>query len=257
MKFVFSTLIVFLSVVTYGQALKKNAVKINVLGPATQVYSLQYERKFDDNLSLINTFFFRPKTVIPFGNKIDQVAKKRGLGLTGLKFEYIFMNEAKVGVKGFSPELRYYFGSNKNRMFASVFGQYEQFQMVVPALLGVKYQGLIADVKAPNDFRFQAFSGGLIVGRQFNFNHFGLDFVIIGPHFGIANKFVGSAQNSILQKLNEPEKTYLKDKVIERFGLSDKYFNLEIAGEKAEFKSVRNIPYFGIRGFGLNASYSF
>ena len=36
-----------------------------------------------------------------------------------------------------------------------------------------------------------------------------------------------------------------------------KYFNMEITDQSAEIKSVRSVPYLGIRGVGFNLSYSF
>jgi hypothetical protein len=65
------------------------------------------------------------------------------------------------------------------------------------------------------------------------------------------------AQTELLSKLSENERVYLKDKITERFGLSGEYFSLDIEGEIAEIKSIKSVPYIGIRGFGVNLSYSF
>lgn len=236
---------------------QKNAIKFNVAGPLTQTYSLQYERLLTKKISFNNTFFYRQKSLIPFGNQVDTLVKRYGVGLTGIKFNYIFMDEAKVGVKGYSPELRFYLGKKKNRPFVALFGQYEDFDMAVPASLSVLYKGLIVDVKTPVNFTFNTLSGGVLIGKQWKWNRMGLDLVVIGPHFGKAKAFYAVAQTELLSKLSEDERMYLKDKIIERFGLSGQYFALDIAGEKAEIKSVNPIPYLGIRGLGVNLSYSF
>ena len=81
--------------------------------------------------------------------------------------------------------------------------------------------------------------------------------VVIGPHIGTANNFLAFGSNSAIQGLSEQDKYEVKERVKERFGLKDKYFNMEITDESAEIKSVRSVPYFGIRGIGLNLSYSF
>jgi hypothetical protein len=236
---------------------QKNAIKFNVAGPLTQTYSLQYERMLTKKISFNNTFFYRQKSLIPFGNQVDTLVKRYGVGLTGIKFNYIFMDEAKVGVKGYSPEFRFYLGKKKNRPFVALFGQYEDFEMAVPASLSVLYKGLIVDVKTPINFTFNTLSGGVLIGKQWKWNRMGLDLVVIGPHFGKAKAFYAVAQTELLSKLSEDERMYLKDKIIERFGLSGQYFALDIAGEKAEIKSVNPIPYLGIRGLGVNMSYSF
>jgi len=236
---------------------QKNAIKFNVAGPLTQTYSLQYERLLAKKISFNNTFFYRQKSLIPFGSQVDTLAKRYGVGLTGIKFNYIFMDEAKVGVKGYSPELRFYLGKKKNRPFVALFGQYEDFDMAVPASLSVLYKDLIVDIKTPVNFTFNTLSGGVLIGKQWKWNRMGLDLVIIGPHFGKAKAFYAVAQTELLSKLSEAERIYLKDKIIERFGLSGQYFALDIAGEKAEIKSVNPIPYLGIRGLGVNLSYSF
>lgn len=235
----------------------KNSVKTNLVAGLTQIYSLQYERKLSENITFNNTFFFRPKNTIPFGDFIDDIAKEHGVGVTGIKFDYIYMDEAKLGLKGYSPELRWYMGKKQSRPFLGLFGMYEDFDMLVPALIPVSKDGRVLEVKLPINFTFNTLSGGLLLGYQFNWNRVGLDFVLVGPHFGRANDFYAAGENSAIQGLTDEEKDFLKEKVKERFGVTDKYFSLEVTDERAEIKSIRNIPYLGIRGFGLNLSYSF
>jgi len=255
MRFLVFLLLSFVSFSVFSQ--QRNAIKFNVAGPLTQTYSLQYERMLTKKISFNNTFFYRQKSLIPLGTQVDTLAKRYGVGITGIKFKYIFMNEARVGVKGYAPELRYYIGKKKNRPFVALFGQYEDFDMAVPASLAVLYKGFVVDVKTPVNFTFNTLSGGLLVGRQWKWNRMGIDLVILGPHFGKAKAFYAVAQTELLSKLSEDEKVYLKEKITERFGLSGEYFSLDIAGEKAEIKSVKPVPYLGIRGLGVNLSYSF
>jgi hypothetical protein len=244
-------LLVLLGPVAFGQY--KNSFKFNLTGAPFNLYSIQYERKLNSNISFNNTFFYRLKSGIPFGEFIDKVAKERGVGLTGIKFEYIFMNEAHVGVKGYSPELRFYFGKSKHRPFVGVFGMIEDFDMQVPAELLVKNM----EVKVPIDFTFTTLSGGILIGKQFQWDRIGLDIVIIGPHLGVANDFMAFGRNSAIQNLSDHDKNEVKEQVKQRFGLRDKYFTMDITDESAEIKSIRSVPYFGIRGVGLNLSYSF
>lgn len=234
-----------------------NSVRFNVAGAALNLYSLQYERQLTPRLALNNTFFLRPKSDIPFGGFIDNLAKTHGVGLTGIRFDYIFMNEAQLGVKGYSPELRYYLGKKKNKAFIGVFGMYENFDMKVPAQIGVMKNGVNYEVKLPINFTFNTFSGGILIGKQFTWDRVGLDVVFIGPHIGSAGKFYAFGQNANLQGLNEEEKIFVKDRIRERFGLKDKYFSMELNDDAAEIRSIRPVPYLGIRGIGVNLSYRF
>ncbi len=234
-----------------------NSVRFNLAGPALNLYSLQYERQLTGRLAFNNTFFYRPKSDIPFGGFIDNFTKKHGVGLTGIKFDDIFMNEAQVGVKGYSPELRYYLGKKKNKAFIGLFGMYEDFDMKVPALVGVIRGDQYFDVKLPIHFTFKTYSGGILIGKQFVWNRVGLDVVFIGPHIGSAGDFYAMGKNSNLQGLNEEEKEFVKYKIRERFGLKEKYFSMELNEDAAEIKSIRPVPYLGIRGVGVNLSYRF
>lgn len=257
MKRAVCSLVFIISMNCFSQSEYKNSIKFNVLGPITRVYSGQYERQITNKWSINNTLFYRQKSLLPLGVQIDSLAKQRGLGLTGIKFQYLFMSEARVGIIGYSPEIRYYFGEKKNRVFLSLFSQFEKIDMTVPALLPVQARGQFFEIKTPITFTFNTLSGGLMIGKQWKWERLGLDFVIFGPHFGFANKFYGEGNNDLISKLTESEKQAFKDKIIDRFGLSDKYFSLEITESKAEIKNIKNVPYFGIRGFGLNLYYTF
>lgn len=252
-------LFLLLSTTAFGQY--KNSVKFNVVGATMNLYSLQYERMLTKNVSFNNTFFYRSKSDIPFSNAIDKFAKSHGVGLTGIKFEYIFMNEAQVGLKGYSPEFRFYMGKKKHRPFIGVFGIYEDFDMRVPAEIEVlkHYEGHAVpfEVTLPINFTFNTLSGGVLVGKQFVWNKVGLDIVIIGPHIGVANDFYASGKNEYIIGLNAEEKDYVEQRLKARFGLRDKYFMMDLKEDGAEIQSVRKVPYLGIRGVGFNLSYNF
>lgn len=230
-----------------------NSVRTNLTTLPVNLYSLQYEHAFSNYFALNNTVFYRPKLQIPFGETIDNLAKNHGVGLTGIRFDYIFMNKAHVGVKGYSPEFKFYLSKNNHRPFISLFGMYEHFDMRVPALINVKN----LEVEIPINFTFKTLSGGLLIGYQFRWNRVGLDFVLIGPHVGKAEDFYAQGKNSNIQGLTESEKRRLKAGIKDRFGLSEKYFDLTITDKSAEIISIRQVPYFGVRGLGLNLSLMF
>jgi hypothetical protein len=237
----------------------KNSVKVNATGAVTGIISVQYERMLTPKWSFNNTFFYRKKSQIPLGPEFDKLAKKHSLGLTGVDFEYVFVDLAQIGVKGYSPELRRYFGHKNNRWFLGLFGQFEHFDATIPASLEARYDGQVYTLdKVPVNFDIRTISGGLLIGKQFHFGkRLSLDLVIIGPHFGQAQKFYAAVETSILSRLNDSDKRYLKDKIIDRFRLSDQYFEVTVGDDKAEINAFKNVPYLGIRGLGLNVGFSF
>jgi hypothetical protein len=232
----------------------KNSFKVNGVGAVTGIISVQYERVLSPNFSFNNTFFYRAQNSIPFGSEFDKLAKKHSLGITGVDFENIYVDLAKIGIKGYSPELRYYFGYKKSRFFLGLFGQYEDFDALIPASLEARYDGTVYVLdKVPVDFDIKTISGGILIGKQFNFGErIVLDFVIIGPHFGKANTVYAKVETSILSRLNESDKLFLRDKIIERFRLSDSYFDVTVGDQKAEINAFKQVPYLGIRAVGLN-----
>lgn len=243
----------------WAQQVPKNSFKTNLTAAGTKIFSLQYERMLSANWSFNNTFFYRPKSSIPFGTQLDRLAKSRGLGVTGVDFQYIFVDLAEIGVKGYSPEIRYYFGNKKNRFFMGLFGQYEQFDATIPASLEARYQGQVVELnKVPIAFDIRTISGGLLIGKQFNFgNRVTLDFVLIGPHFGKGNTVYAKVEQSLLSRLDEADKAYLKNKIIDRFKLSPAYYEVTVGDEKAEISNIKKVPYAGIRGLGFNLGIRF
>lgn len=232
---------------------------MNTTGAVTKIASLQYERMLNSNLSFNNTFFYRPKTGIPLGTQLDKIAKKHGVGVTGVDFEYIFVDQSQIGVWGYSPELRYYFGKKKGRAFIGFFGHYENFDATIPASLEARYQDQYIELsKVPINFDIRTLSGGLLIGKQFRFGErIALDFVIFGPHLGKGNTVYAYVEQSLLSRLDESEKAYLEGKIIDRFKLSTEYYDVTVGDEKAEITAFKKVPYFGVRALGLNLGFYF
>ncbi|SOE23065.1 hypothetical protein SAMN06298216_3456 [Spirosomataceae bacterium TFI 002] len=228
-----------------------------MLSPVSKIWSVQYELKINDRLSFNNTLFYRKQSSIPFADELDKVAKSRGLGITGVDFTYIFIDKSQIGIKGYSPELRYYFKSKKHPWFIGGFAQFEQFDMTVPASFLVRYDGSIANVELPVDFDISTTSGGILIGKKFVFNRVSLDVVLVGPHFGSAKKVDAQINEPLLNRLSDADQEFLRQGVIERFKLDESYFNVGVLGEQARINAKQKVPYFGIRGLGFNLGYSF
>lgn len=221
--------------------------------------SVQYERRLGKHWSFNNTFFYRKRSQIPLGNEFDQLAKKYSLGLTGVDFEHIFVDQAHLGVIGYSPELRYYFGERKNRWFLGLFGQFEKFDAIIPASMDATYQGQVIEIsKVPISFDIRTSSGGILIGKQFMLaKNLYLDVVIIGPHIGTGNKVYALVQEDLLGQLNESDRQNLEASIYQRFDLNRKYYQVTVTEDKAEINAFRKVPYASIRGFGLNLGFYF
>lgn len=235
----------------------QNALKFNLVGPFTGLYSAQFETNASKRVSFVMTGFYRQQSSIPFAQEIDNLAKSRGLGITGVNFEYIFVNEAEIGVKGVSPEIRFYLSKKKHPTFIGVFGQYTDIDMLVPASLPVVVRGQFAELILPIDFKIQSITGGLLLGKSFRFGKIGLDAVIIGGQAGRAYKVNASVNQSIISELTTDEKESLRQGVIDRFGIDESYYDTRVIDSGATLNEKRRVPFFGIRGAGLNLAYYF
>jgi hypothetical protein len=252
-KFIF---LLLLSPSIFAQKGPKNTIKLNVSGLGIKMLGLGFEHKINKTLSFNQSVFFRPKVLIPFGTIVDKVAKNQGVGLTGIKFQYIFLDQAKVGFWGYAPELRWYIG-HKKKTILGVFAQYENFNSKVPASLPVQKSGLILEVITPINFKFNTFSGGISIGRRFNWDRINLEVIAIAPHPGIATGFDVNLINSEFVRFTADDKQFIKEKLQERFGVTDRYFNTVVDNQGAFIKSIKPVPYFGLKGLIVNLGYSF
>lgn len=235
----------------------QKAIKFNLVGPFTGLYSAQFEVNASKRTSFVLTGFYRQESAIPFATEIDNLAKTRGLGITGVDFQYIFIDQAKIGMKGVSPEFRVYLSKKKHPTFIGVFGQYTDIDMLVPASLPVVFRGQLAEIITPIDFKIQSITGGLLLGKSFRFGRIGVDAVLIGGQAGRAYKVNATVSQSLIGMLNENEKESLRRGVITRFGIDESYYDTKVGDSGATLNEKRRVPFFGIRGAGLNLAYYF
>lgn len=234
-----------------------NAIKTNATVIATGLGSLQYERMLNSKWGISATIFGRRNSGIPLGKTFDQVANRFGESIIGVNFEYIQVDKAQLGLSGFSPEIRRYFGRKSTRFFLSGFYQYEKMDLTVPAELVLQLNDEFYNSIIPVAFDVRASSVGFMPGIQFRKGRWGVDWTLVGPRFGSASSLRAEAQQTFLNRLSDEEKDFLIQGVKERFKLSDEYFQVEIQGSQAQIQAVRKVPYWLIRGFGLNVFYTF
>lgn len=258
-----TTVILLLCLCSWGfgqaqqQSKHQKAIKLNLVGPFTGLYSAQFELNASKRVSFVLTGFYRQETAIPFATEINNLANTRGLGIKGVDFKYIFIDQSKIGLKGVSPEFRIYLSKRKHPSFIGLFGQYTDIDMLVPASLPVVFRGQFAEIITPIDFKIQSITGGLLVGKSFRFGRIGVDAVVIGGQAGKAYKLNATVSQSLIGMLDEEEKESLRQGVITRFGIDESYYDTKVENNGATLNEKRRIPFFGIRGAGLNLAYYF
>jgi hypothetical protein len=235
----------------------QKAIKVNLLGPITGLYSAQFEANASKRVSFVLTGFYRQESTIPFAAEINSLAKSQGLGISGVNFEYIFIDQAKIGLKGISPEFRIYLSKRKHPSFIGIFGQYTDIDMLVPASLPVIFRGQFAEIITPIDFKIQSITGGILFGKSFRFGRIGIDTVIIGGQAGQAYNLNAEVNQSLISMFSDEEKESLRRGVIDRFGINEDYYDTKIVESGASLNEKRRVPFFGIRGAGLNLAYYF
>lgn len=230
----------------------KSAVKINALGAAARLYSVQAEQMIGKNVSVSLTGYYRNKKEIPFGNTLNSLAGRFGDNIIGINFEYVQFDKAEVGIRGISPEIRYYFGQKESRPFFSVYAHAEKFNLNIPSEISILFQDKIYSSIIPIDFAVQSTSAGIMIGYQFRKGRWGVDWTILGPRFGYASSLFAEANQSLLERLSDSEKEFVINDVYTKYRLNKSYFLVTIDGSKAEITNLKPIPIGIIRGFGLN-----
>ncbi|MDP5139168.1 MAG: hypothetical protein NWP83_01710, partial [Spirosomaceae bacterium] len=128
----------------------------------------------------------------------------------------------------------------------------EDIDMLVPASLPVVVRDQFLEIILPIDFKIKSITGGLLLGKSFRFGRIGLDAVIIGGQAGRAYKVNASVNQEIISELTTEEKESLRQGVIERFGIDESYYDTQVVESGATLNQKRRVPFFGIRGAGLN-----
>jgi hypothetical protein len=160
-------------------------------------------------------------------------------------------------VKGVSPELRFYLSRKKHPTFIGFFGQYTDIDMLVPASLPIVIRDQFLEIILPINFKIKSITGGLLLGKSFRFGRIGVDAVIIGGQIGRAYKVNATVNQSLISQLNNEEKESLRQGVIDRFGIDESYYDTEVINDGATLNQKKRVPFFGIRGAGLNLAYYF
>lgn len=162
----------------------QNIIKINMMAFAARNVSLQYERAIGNKTTLAANVNFMTRGKLPFLSQFESIIDD--------DFTYQYAKTFKVSGFLFTPEVRFYLGQSAFRGFyIAPFVRYSTYKGDINLEIEVE-QGRTDSF--PISGRLNAFSGGFSLGAQWRLSeHFYLDWMIMGPHFGFSNgKFSGS-----------------------------------------------------------------
>ncbi|SFW67915.1 hypothetical protein [Cellulophaga fucicola] len=222
---------------------KKNIVKFSLTSLVFKNFQFQYERVLNKTFSVALSYGTIPKSGIPFGKSIKEIAGDGDLTK--------IIADGKVGYSSFTPEVRIYTGKKG----------YGKGFYLAPFFRASKYtfeninfdydldNGDTATINTSGTLKGSTF--GLLLGSQFNLGHnLVLDWWIAGPHIGTSN---GDLRGTTSRVLSQNEQDALLD------SLQD----TDITFVDAEYKVDENGaeisldgPWAGVRA-GLSIGYRF
>ncbi len=159
----------------------KNILKTNILGDAITNYNITYERSIAKKLSLSVGLRYMPKSTLPtfLKDKIESLADDKNLRLS----------DFQMGNFAITPELRLYLSAGKMKGFyIAPYVRYASFDMQVPMTYDYTSGGNAEKGSALFNGTITSFSGGLLLGTQFQIaKKLVLDLWIIGGHYGTSS----------------------------------------------------------------------
>jgi hypothetical protein len=186
----------------------KNIIKTNLTSYALNNYNITYERSILKKMSISVGFRYMPKTTVPLKSTLEKYIDNPDVKI----------NDFQMGNFAITPELRLYLGLGKMKGFyIAPYARYASFDLSVPITYDYLAPGETEKPQAVFTGNFKSFSGGLLIGTQFQLaKKLVLDFWIIGAHYGtssgtinaVTNKSLGSgpsspAWNALQQQLDE------------------------------------------------------
>lgn len=207
----------------------KNMVKWNVLGLTSSTISLQYERLIAPKTSIAANINIMPKRSIPFFGTVEDIVKDKGA--------IDILKDVKMNAFSFTPEVRFYLGKEGMRGFyIAPFLRYDRFSVELPVEYIYKEQLESVTINGNVD----GFSGGFAIGAQWRvYKDFYLDWMIMGPHFGLAK---GTLEGK--RSLNQSEQDAIRKSLSDLdIPVVDFEYEVNDSGAKAKLDG----PWAGIR----------
>lgn len=227
----------------------KNAIKVNLSSLAIRNYHIQYERQIARRWSVNLGVRIMPKGGLPlektFRELLPEVFEDPNLDV----------GRFKMGSTAFTLEPRFYLGKGAMKGFyIAPYARYSTFDLSFP----LKYEytetstGTTYNKEALFSGKVNAFSGGLMLGTQFNLGkRVVLDIWWIGAHYGSSSGDLGFTPTT---PFTNDEQNAIRE-TVEDFDASPFKFEPTVTANKATIKS--DGPWAGVRGLGINLGFRF
>ncbi len=237
---------------------RRSVLKLNLSGAALGTATFQYEKALGKHISFAIGAGFRPEKLIPFAKDIEKYINFADNKIDYISFDNVKKAESKIGMFHVTPELRFYFGKKEAPIgfYVSVFGKYNDFHGKVPVFIDIDYKNLPIRLELPVDTKLQTYSGGLMLGKQFQLgNRFTFDWYIAGGHLGKANVHGESIQN--LESFDDDFRIRLRNRILTSFNIKEDYLSVIVNTKGVTIDNARPLNYYNLRGFGFNLGYRF
>lgn len=217
----------------------KNMAKINLSAFALKGFNVQYERQIGPRVTLSLGYNMIPKSSVPYKSFIEKQIDEPS----------IIIQDFKLGTSIFTPEVRYYLGSN---------GAFHGFYFAPYMRIGIyKIEGPVAYVNSEGEpananfnGKFNNITGGLMIGSSWQLSQkLYLDWWIAGAGYGGAN-----GNLTAVAQLNADEQESLKS-ILNGIKVVGTTLTTEVNSNGAIIKSKGSMV--GLRGFGINLGMRF
>ncbi len=254
------TMLVFIPVITSAQISilgGKNILKTNLSGDAIGNYNITYERSILKKMSFSLGVRYMPKSTMPqfIKDKVEELVDDKNIKIS----------DFQMGNFAITPEFRLYLSAGKMKGFyIAPYVRYASFDLQVPvAYTYTDPNPLVGTVNASALFNgtFKSFSGGLLLGSQFQIaKKLVLDVWIIGGHYGTSSGTIKATDFNPPIDPNNPNQTQAFKDQVESVNNKD-YGPFKFKGEvSSDYKTATFTStgaWAGVRALGLSLGVRF
>ena len=190
----------------------RNIFKMNLPGIAIRNYSFQYERVLSKRISLALGYSTTPKGPVPLKSTLLKALADEDPQLTEI------LEKLQTSNYAITPELRFYL-NKKGYGRGFYLAPYYRYGSFTVSDFVLNYENIMGVKNTINlSGKLTSNTGGILIGAQTSFGkHFGLDFWILGAHYGKAK---GNFDGVSGKTLTPDEQQDLRDE-IERLNIGE------------------------------------
>lgn len=211
----------------------KNIIKTNLSSLVFNNYSITYERRVANRISLSVGYRYMPNGSLPFQSRVKDVIKSNNIDFDNFQ----------IGGYAVTPELRLYAHRNMRGFYIAPYVRYSSMDLTVP----VQYTSTVTK-EALFSGTITAFSGGLMLGTQHNiFKNCVIDIWIIGANFGNSS---GRLNATFAPPMSAQEQTALQSS-IDQIDATPYKVTGKVSSSTTAYLDASG-PWLGVRAMGIN-----